>query len=59
MLFSQISKGRYKTDDFSYLMSDLENDFYISYKKETDSYYFTLKILRDWWLRYYDLVEEK
>jgi hypothetical protein len=57
-LFSQISKGKYKTDDFSYLMSDLENDFYISYKIESDSYYFTLKILRDWWLRYYDLVEE-
>jgi len=57
-LFSQISKGKYKTDDFSYLMSDLENDFYISYKNESDSYYFTLKILRDWWLRYYDLVEE-
>jgi hypothetical protein len=58
-LFNQISKGKFDADDFNYLMSDLENDFYISYKRETDSYYFTLKILRDWWLRYYDLVEEK
>jgi hypothetical protein len=58
-LSNQISAGKCDTDDFNYLMSDLENDFYISYKRETDSYYFTLKILRDWWLRYYDLVEEK
>jgi hypothetical protein len=57
-LFNQESKGKYNADGFSYLMTDLENDFYISYKKENDSYYFTLKILRDWWLRYYDLVEE-
>ena len=57
-LFNQESKGRYKTDDFSYLMSDLENDFYISYNKENRSYNFTSKVLKDWWLRYYDLVEE-
>lgn len=57
-LFNQESKGKYNADDLSHLMTDLENDFYISYDNENDSYHFTLKILRDWWLRYYDLVEE-
>lgn len=56
-LFKMESKGRYTTDDFSYLMTDLENDFYVSYGIESDSYYFATKVLRDWWLRYYDMVE--
>lgn len=57
-LFNLESKGKLKPEHFVYLMSDMENDFYVSYEKETDSYYFTLKVLKDWWLRYYDLVEE-
>ena len=56
-LFNQESGGRYTSEDFSYLMTDLENDFYISYDKKNDRCRFTTKVLKDWWLRYYDLVE--
>ena len=56
-LFNQESGGRYTPEDFSYLMADLENDFYISYDKKNDRCRFTTKVLKDWWLRYYDLVE--
>lgn len=38
-------------------MSDLENDFYLSYDSKIGAYAFTMKLLRDWWIRYYDLVE--
>jgi len=57
-LFRQTSKGKLKDEAFSYLMTDIENDFYVSYYSESKSYSFTTNVLRDWWLRYYDLVEE-
>ncbi len=57
-LFRQISKGELNDETFSYLMTDIENDFYVSYNLETKSYRFTTNVLKDWWLRYYDLVEE-
>lgn len=57
-LFRQVSKGKLHDETFSHLMTDIENDFYVSYDVETKSYSFTTNILRDWWLRYYDLVEE-
>ncbi len=57
-LFRLVSKGSLKDETFSYLMTDVENDFYVSYDAESKSYSFTTNILRDWWLRYYDLVEE-
>jgi len=36
---------------FDLVISDLENDFYIS--KDKDVYQFTSNVLRDWWIRYY------
>lgn len=42
-------------DGFNNLMSDLENDFYIKYLPDKESYVFFSKILRDWWRRYYSL----
>ncbi|MEW6410585.1 MAG: hypothetical protein AB1488_10845 [Nitrospirota bacterium] len=57
-IFRLESKGNLPDETFSYLMNDIENDFYVSYDTETKSYSFTTNILRDWWLRYYDLVEE-
>jgi hypothetical protein len=42
-------------DGFSYLMSNLENDFYIRFDSGTTSYEFSCKILRDWWLRHHGL----
>lgn len=40
-------------DGFSHLMANLENDFYIAFDADADSYSFACKILRDWWLRHY------
>lgn len=57
-LFRQASKGLLKDETFSRLMTDIENDFYVSFNPETKLYSFTTNVLRDWWLRYYDLVEE-
>lgn len=57
-LFRQTSKGRLTDEAFSHLMTDIENDFYVTYDATSNSYGFTTNILRDWWLRYYDLVEE-
>ena len=42
-------------EGFNDLMSDLENDFYIRYRNENESYVFFSKILTDWWKRYYSL----
>jgi len=56
--FRQLSKGVLNDETFSYLMTDIENDFYVSYEPLTRTYSFTTKILQDWWLRFYDLVEE-
>ena len=38
-------------EGFSYLLSDLENDFYLEQKG--DVYRFHTKVLRDWWVRFY------
>lgn len=45
------------TDGFTYLMSDLENDFYIKLNANKQTYSFASKILRDWWIRYYTIIE--
>ncbi len=57
-LFRQVSEGQLGDESFSYLMTDIENDFYVAYQPEPQTYRFSTHILRDWWLRYYDLVEE-
>jgi len=56
-LFKQISNGEMTDEAFSYLMTDLENDFYIAFDTSNASYRFTTNILRDWWLRHHDLME--
>ncbi len=40
-------------EDFNLLMTDLENDFYVSFNSEKRQYQFACKLLRDWWLRHY------
>ncbi len=57
-LFQQLSEGKVNNMQFSYLMTDLENDFYVAYDPESSVYRFTTNVLRDWWLRFYDLVED-
>lgn len=59
-LYNIYLKAISKTDDtdgFTYLMSDLENDFYIKFDVDKQTYSFASKILRDWWIRYYALIE--
>jgi hypothetical protein len=58
-LFRQESKGKLDDEVFSYLLTDIENDFYVSYDDQNQCYSFATNILKDWWLRYYDLVEEE
>ncbi len=57
-LFKMQSGGKLRDEVFSYLMTDIENDFYVTYDPESDTYRFSTNILKDWWLRYYDLVED-
>jgi hypothetical protein len=42
-------------DEFGCLIGDLENDFYIQFRPETETYAFASKILCDWWRRYHAL----
>lgn len=41
----------------SFIIGNIAKRDDISYDNKDDSYHFTTKVLRDWWLRYYDLVE--
>ncbi|MFZ2455092.1 MAG: hypothetical protein WAX07_01260 [Candidatus Altiarchaeia archaeon] len=43
-------------DGFISLMNDLENEFYLSHIQD-DQYCFSSKILKDWWIRHYAIVE--
>lgn len=54
---SKGDKGDLPGSKFSHIMGDIENDFYVTYDFDTKSYSFFTKILKDWWLRYYDQVE--
>ncbi len=40
-------------EKFNLLMTNLENDFYVSFDASTSDYRFSCPLLRDWWLRYY------
>jgi hypothetical protein len=40
---------------FNSLMANLENDFYVGFNSGQNSYEFSCKLLRDWWLRYYGM----
>jgi len=52
-LYKQETRGKGKEDDFSYLLSDLENDFYITNDTADGQYRFATKVLQDWWLRHH------
>lgn len=49
---------RANIEEFNRLMTDLENDFYISFDSRTGRYEFASKLLRDWWLRHYGMEIE-
>ena len=52
-LYMHKTQGKGSEDDFSYLLSDLENDFYIVRDPANERYRFATKVLQDWWLRYH------
>lgn len=47
--------GHMDIDGFNRLLSNLENDFYITYNPKKENYCFATNILKDWWKRYYAL----
>lgn len=50
----KLEKGeRTDIEEFNYLMTNLENDFYIKFNAPHRQYEFSCKLLRDWWLRHY------
>jgi AAA+ ATPase superfamily predicted ATPase len=49
-----------KNDDvekFNYIISELENDFYLKFDPKTSEYRFATNVLRDLWLRRYEVLE--
>jgi len=53
--FYKLGVGDTDIEDFNLLMTDLENDFYVSFDSEMRQYQFACKLLRDWWLRHYGM----
>ncbi len=53
--FQAHMKGQGDEDTFSYLLSDLENDFYLVGDHGRQRFRFATKVLQDWWLRYHAL----
>jgi len=56
-LYRNLRQGKGNEEDFSHLLSDLANDFYIQQDPETNGYRFATKVLKDWWLRHYAITE--
>jgi hypothetical protein len=40
-------------------MADLEYDWYLRLDPDTNEYFFRLKVMRDWWRRWYPPVGSK
>jgi uncharacterized protein len=55
-IYQQINGKKADLEKFSSLMTELENDFYITFNAENNGYEFGSKLLRDWWLRHYGLT---
>ena len=55
-IFQQVLGKKADLEKFGSLMTELENDFYVTFNYETDSYEFGSKLLRDWWLRHYGMT---
>jgi len=45
-------------DGFVELMSLLEDEFYLEYHPESESYRFFSKLLKDWWYRHYGMLKD-
>ena len=55
-LYRETLARRLDVEDFNSVMTNLENDFYITQDTATGDYRFACKLLRDWWLRHYGLA---
>ncbi len=55
-IFKKAVGNKADLERFGGLMTELENDFYVTYGHENDSYEFSSKILKDWWLRNYGMT---
>lgn len=54
------SRGRGASDqDFDELMADLEYDWYLQLAPATNEFYFRLKVMQDWWRRWYPAAAAK
>ena len=42
---------------FSLLLTEMEKDFYIRFDETQEKYTMASKVLRDWWLRHYGLLD--
>ena len=51
------ARGRGASEfEFDELLADLECDWYLSLDAQTNEYYFMVKVMRDWWRRWYGAV---
>ena len=53
--FYKLEVANADPEAFNLLMTDLENDFYVSFDGVKRQYQFSCKLLRDWWLRHYGM----
>lgn len=54
------SRGRPASDlDFDDMMADLELDWYLRLDPDTNEFYFRLKVMQDWWRRWYPAATRK
>ena len=57
-LFAQVGQGKLDDHDLNEILVYIENEYYVRLEPAEDSYRFSTNILRDWWMRYHDQVEE-
>ena len=54
------TRGRGASDqEFDELMADLEYDWYLRLDPDTNEFYFRLKVMQDWWRRWYPPAASK
>jgi len=52
--------GRGANDQvFDDVMADLEYDWYLRLDPDTNEFYFRLKVMRDWWRRWYPAADDR
>jgi hypothetical protein len=56
-LYQNLAGEKANGENFSYLLSDLENDFYIHFDPSRQAYRFATRVLRDWWLRHHSIAD--